>query len=389
MTTPVRVVALALVLSLAWLALAVTVAIVRPATGGTAAQPDTADVRRARPVAAETMHQLLVLSDEAARPNRTSMQYWRDRRSEKRPDAAARQAIVDPSMRTSHVRAPETGFQAFSTLWGGEPYLPADGDDPSVPTDRAEPQSRSSVAFRTVCVRLCDGYFYPLSHATTPDNFAADAERCSASCAAPVRLFVYPNPGGVPEDMEDLDGRAYTSLPTAFLYRSSYQRRCTCRPQPWTAEANARHDAYAAAAVVDRARGGRAAAIEQLASNAPRTIAPILSAGHFETDQAAHEATGAPVDTGSIPLPVRSSRRQAVIDPPEAPAEKSEHTNPIASHSGETIVEQQKLVGTNKRRRKRPSRYAEVRPISASPWPIAEARITTNDILRRNIMGGY
>ena len=43
-------------------------------------------------------------------------------------------------------------------------------------------RARSYGTYRTVCVRLCDGSFYPISFSTTPDNFARDEAQCRSSC---------------------------------------------------------------------------------------------------------------------------------------------------------------------------------------------------------------
>ncbi len=98
---------------------------------------------------------------------------------------------------------------------------------------RAERVQRPAT-YRTVCVRLCDGGYFPISFATTRNHFSEDEAVCQHSCGAPVRLYVYRNPGGIPDYMHDLDGNAYTELTTAFLFRSSYNPACTCRPRPWT-----------------------------------------------------------------------------------------------------------------------------------------------------------
>jgi hypothetical protein len=101
--------------------------------------------------------------------------------------------------------------------------------------------------FRTVCVRLCDGFPIPLSFSTTRSRFAKEARRCEQTCPGG-RLFVYRNPGGELEDMVDLEGRPYRELPTAFLHQSTYVQNCTCHGNPWDPEATARHAAYAAEA---------------------------------------------------------------------------------------------------------------------------------------------
>jgi hypothetical protein len=47
---------------------------------------------------------------------------------------------------------------------------------------------------------------------------------------ADARLFYHANPGGSPADMLSLDGATYTSLPTAFQYRTTLNPSCSCKP---------------------------------------------------------------------------------------------------------------------------------------------------------------
>jgi hypothetical protein len=103
----------------------------------------------------------------------------------------------------------------------------------------------AATSYRTVCVRLCDGYFFPLSFATSQDQFAADQATCARSCASPAKLYVYENPGQEPEQMVDLAGRPYAKLSTAFLFRSKLDLSCKCNPNPWEQEAVDRHRKYA------------------------------------------------------------------------------------------------------------------------------------------------
>jgi hypothetical protein len=95
--------------------------------------------------------------------------------------------------------------------------------------------------YRTVCVRLCDGYFYPVSFATTGDRFERDEETCARSCASPARLYVYANPGEEPENMVSVSGQPYSKLPTAFQFRTKFDAACKCAPNPWEPEAMDRH----------------------------------------------------------------------------------------------------------------------------------------------------
>ena len=101
--------------------------------------------------------------------------------------------------------------------------------------------------YRILCVRLCDGFYFPISYSTQRGRFAADAKQCEQSCPAGSRLFVHRNPGQDVDDMVDLGGRPYRSLPSAFLHRAQYIADCACRGNPWDEASVARHRAYAEA----------------------------------------------------------------------------------------------------------------------------------------------
>jgi hypothetical protein len=96
-----------------------------------------------------------------------------------------------------------------------------------------------------MCVRLCDGYYWPISFATEKANFERDSRTCTQSCDSPAALYYYPNPGGEPEEMISLRGKLYKDLGTALLYRATYDASCKCRPHPWEAESIERHQRYA------------------------------------------------------------------------------------------------------------------------------------------------
>jgi hypothetical protein len=85
---------------------------------------------------------------------------------------------------------------------------------------------------RTVCVRMSDGYYWPISYSTVPDYIPQDAQTCAEACPGQqVDLYFYDNPGQEPEQMVNAQGEAYTSLPTAFAYRKQFDRNNACRPQ--------------------------------------------------------------------------------------------------------------------------------------------------------------
>lgn len=84
--------------------------------------------------------------------------------------------------------------------------------------------------YRTICVRLCDGYYFPISFATLPNHFGRDAEACQSKCAAPVELYYHQNPGGAVEQaVAAKTQEPYTRLKSAFRYRKEFVAGCSCK----------------------------------------------------------------------------------------------------------------------------------------------------------------
>ena len=84
--------------------------------------------------------------------------------------------------------------------------------------------------YKTVCVRLCDGYYFPVSFSTLPTHFERDADACQSKCAAPAELFYHQNPGSSMEQAVSFKSKQnYSSLRTAFRYRKEYIQGCSCK----------------------------------------------------------------------------------------------------------------------------------------------------------------
>jgi NAD+--asparagine ADP-ribosyltransferase len=99
-----------------------------------------------------------------------------------------------------------------------------------------------------MCVRSCDGFYFPVSFATTKRNFKKDAQACKSRCGMPASLYVFPNPGGDIKDMVSYKkGEAYDKLKNAFLYRKKFVASCRCAPEPWMQSERERHARYAKA----------------------------------------------------------------------------------------------------------------------------------------------
>ena len=84
--------------------------------------------------------------------------------------------------------------------------------------------------YRTVCVKLCDGSYFPVSYSTLPAHFDRDEDLCKSRCAAPAELYYYQNPGGTPEQMVSHRTREkITALKNAFRFRKEYVQGCSCK----------------------------------------------------------------------------------------------------------------------------------------------------------------
>ncbi len=85
--------------------------------------------------------------------------------------------------------------------------------------------------FRTLCVRRCDGYYFPISFSTVPDRFPNDEEACQSMCpGTDVALYFHAMPSQDSEDMISYrTEEPYAKLPNAFSYRKSVNNTCGCR----------------------------------------------------------------------------------------------------------------------------------------------------------------
>jgi hypothetical protein len=111
----------------------------------------------------------------------------------------------------------------FASIFGGE-----ESDAP-----RGNPNQFGNLPFatyRTLCVRLCDGYYFPVSFSTLPNHFTRDGELCQSQCAAPAELYYHQNPGGAVEQMVSASSQQpYTSLKSAWRYRKEFVQGCSCK----------------------------------------------------------------------------------------------------------------------------------------------------------------
>ncbi len=193
---------------------------------------------------------------------------------------------------------PKPAAQPFPPI-GPSYRAPAFVSKTQEPLPRREADLPRAGRYRTLCVRMCDGYYWPVSFTASRQDFGRDAKVCKASCDSEARLFFHDNASGDTSSMVDLSGRAYARLPQAFQYRKSLASGCTCRAAPWAQSEVDRHQTYAAVAATTVVAGAAtdAPVAEVIAGAAePAGPKPALSQ---ETTAEASPGNSDPHDSGS------------------------------------------------------------------------------------------
>lgn len=165
-------------------------------------------------------------------------------------DDGKRPAKPQMAGRTGSDRPQASIFQPL--LDAGQPDSPADGgeialgdgdgqsrvkrivnEQPGNNVIEIPPPPRAAGEFRTMCVRTCDGYFFPMSNAATLGDFQRDQENCESSCPGTEMQVFYSR--GLDGDSADMTsartGAPYSALPTAYLYKRAdvSMPQCGCR----------------------------------------------------------------------------------------------------------------------------------------------------------------
>jgi Protein of unknown function (DUF2865) len=135
----------------------------------------------------------------------------------------------------------QQGPGSFLNSLFGNSFSPA-----TPPADVGPP----SGTYRTVCVRSCDGAYFPVSFATVPGRFPDDERTCKALCpAAEASLYSYRNPGEDMNQAVSISGQPYTASPNAFRFRQEFNPSCSCKAagQTWSDALKSIDDKAAAA----------------------------------------------------------------------------------------------------------------------------------------------
>ncbi len=104
--------------------------------------------------------------------------------------------------------------------------------DPAASTPRKKTAvgiSTRSASRRPVCVRLCDGFFFPVNSVSGSDEIASEEASCAGLCPdAATALYFLPAGSDRIEDAASTSGERYTALPVSLRYRSTRDGACAC-----------------------------------------------------------------------------------------------------------------------------------------------------------------
>jgi len=179
-------------------------------------------------------------------------------------------------------------------------------NSPGQPPADLGPQSGT---YRTVCVRSCDGAYFPISFATVPGRFPDDEKTCKALCpAAEASLYAYRNPGEDMNQAMSIGGQPYTSSPNAFRFRQEFNPSCACKAagQTWSDALKSIDD--------------KAAAEQQ--------------GDIIVTEESAKKMSRAPVKPGPVPARKGTTAATAPPDATATPAPAPAASSPTAATSG-------------------------------------------------------
>ena len=127
--------------------------------------------------------------------------------------------------------------RAFQDIDGRLPRASAE-DAPRGPVSRKARIALAAMSTapgrRTMCVRTCDGYLFPVGTLHSRGDLETHRTACSAACpGAETQLYTLA-PGQALDDPSAarsvLDGTVYGRLKTAFLFRKKVVGSCECQP---------------------------------------------------------------------------------------------------------------------------------------------------------------
>ncbi len=159
------------------------------------------------------------------------------------------------------VNGPRGPANIFEALFGGGARQAAINPDEIPPDQQQQMIDKSieneksgahvSAGSYAVCVRTCDGSFFPVSYSGAGSRADSLEEVCRSLCPnADVQLYSFPF-GGTINQAASSTGEPYVNLPNALKFEQAYDSNCSChrKGESWAqalaaAEAKYGHEAH-------------------------------------------------------------------------------------------------------------------------------------------------
>ena len=150
-------------------------------------------------------------------------------------DGGQRQALAaryeaecrNPQPMQARLARPRNFFEELFGI-GENPAIMEPELEPSDETPRGGPMA--------ICVRDCDGGFFPISYSARSSNLDDLEAMCRALCPnAAVKLYTASQWKGLSSALS-IDGEAYSDHPNAHKFEKTYDPACGCKPpgQSWS-----------------------------------------------------------------------------------------------------------------------------------------------------------
>ena len=226
-----------------------------------------------------------------------------------KPDAPARNGRIpldripaDESVRIDGDLSPGGG--GLYSPGTGATLSPGTGVDLRIPDISTPPGGEVDPSVSALCVRVCDGGYFPLTAPVRPGRAESLQQLCSAQCPGTAARVYTMRKGEDVSKAVALNGDFYAALPNAFKFRKTYDPACACKPagKSWGQVLNE-------AEKVLQEQSGRTDSASP-AADLPKIAAPPLRGGDAEA------ASGAPKPRAAAP---KGGRPGAVESAPPAP----------------------------------------------------------------------
>ena len=107
--------------------------------------------------------------------------------------------------------------------------VPLNPDAPPLDTPLDANPGEARAGSKAVCVRSCDGAFFPVSYSASSGRLQGLDDMCHALCPnTDVSLYTYPASGEI-EQAVSITGAKYMDSPNALKYRKTFDSTCSCR----------------------------------------------------------------------------------------------------------------------------------------------------------------